>query len=74
MITVYTLPNCVQCNATVRHLNRLGLEYVLKDAQEALTALREAGHTSAPVVYPEGLSGPSWAGYNPDKINALARD
>lgn len=71
-ITVYTKPNCVQCDATKRHLNKLGLAYNAIDItqdQEAFEKIVGMGFQAAPVVITdEG----SWSGYQPDKLNGLA--
>ncbi|MGV9181952.1 glutaredoxin-like protein NrdH [Arcanobacterium canis] len=72
MITVYSKPSCVQCNATKRSLMKLGLEFtevdLTTDAQ-ALESVQGLGYTSAPVVI---ANGEHWSGYRPDKIKALA--
>ena len=71
MITVYTKPACVQCDATKRHLNKLGLKYETVDItqdEEALAKIKDMGFSSAPVVIADNKS---WAGYQPDKINGL---
>lgn len=72
MVTVYTKNNCVQCDATKRHLDKLGVEYdtvnISTDA-EALDKLIELGYRSAPVVV---TNDDSWAGYVPDKLDKLA--
>lgn len=72
-ITVYSKPNCVQCDATYRSLKKHGLEYetvdVTVDAQ-ALATLKALGYQQAPVVF---AGGDHWSGFRPDKIKALAR-
>ncbi len=72
-ITVYSKPNCVQCDATYRALKKHGLEYetvdVTVDAQ-ALATLKALGYQQAPVVF---AGGDHWSGFRPDKIKALAR-
>ena len=71
MITVYTKPACVQCDATKRHLNKLGLDYETIDITQDETALDkilDMGFKAAPVVITDN---DSWSGYNPDKINGL---
>lgn len=73
-VTVYTKPNCVQCNATKRSLDKIGIEYDTVDITEddaALQRLIDLGFQAAPVVVVDGGS-ESWAGYQPDKISALA--
>lgn len=73
MTTVYTKPNCVQCNMTKRHMDKIGVEYTTVDITEdpaALDKLIEMGYKAAPVVMT--ADGQSWSGFNPDKINELA--
>ena len=71
MITVYTKPSCVQCDATKRHLTKLNLEFETIDItqdQEALDKILAMGFQAAPVVITDSAS---WSGYQPDKINGL---
>jgi glutaredoxin-like protein NrdH len=71
MITVYTKPACVQCDATKRHLAKLNLEFETVDItqdQDALDKILALGFKAAPVVITDSES---WAGYQPDKINGL---
>jgi len=71
-ITVYTKPACVQCDATKRRLNALGLEYDTIDItqdQAAFDKIVAMGFQSAPVVITDD---DAWAGFNLDKINGLA--
>lgn len=71
-VTVYTKPSCVQCDATKRLMDKLGIEYSTVDITEdeaSLQKVLELGFQSAPVVI-AGTS--SWAGFNPDMIKALA--
>ena len=70
-ITVYTKPACVQCDATKRHLNKLGLNYDTVDITEDLEAfdmIVAKGFKAAPVVITDDSA---WAGYQPDKIDGL---
>jgi len=72
MVTVYTKDNCVQCEATKRHLDKLDIPYStinITNDISALDKLISLGYRSAPVVVTED---DSWAGYVPDKINGLA--
>ena len=71
-ITVYSKPNCVQCSATRRALDKAGLVYetvdISRDA-EALEQVTSLGYAQAPVV----VAGEEhWSGFRPDKIKALA--
>jgi glutaredoxin-like protein NrdH len=70
-ITVYTKPSCVQCDATKRTLDKLGLEYTAIDATQdeaVYNMLVEKGFKAMPVV---DADGEWWSGFNPDKINGL---
>jgi len=72
MTTVYTKPNCVQCDATKRMMDKLGVYYETVDIVDnpaELDKLIEMGYKAAPVVVTEN---DSWSGFNPDKITALA--
>lgn len=72
MVTVYTKPACVQCNATYRALDKNGVEYTSVDVSqdaEALEHVRALGYMQAPVVVTED---DHWSGFRPDKISALA--
>ena len=71
-ITVYSKPNCVQCSATYRALDKAGLRYETVDISldvEALEQVRTLGYAQAPVV----VAGEDhWSGFRPDKIKTLA--
>jgi glutaredoxin-like protein NrdH len=70
-ITVYTKPGCVQCRATMRALQRAGLDHVTirhldRPAGDFVMSL---GYLQAPVV----VCGPRhWSGFRPDRIANLA--
>lgn len=71
MVTVYTKPNCVQCEATKRMMDRLKIEYSTVDISvdtEAFDTIVAKGFKSAPVVIANGAA---WSGFNPDKISGL---
>jgi len=71
-VTVYTKDNCVQCEATKRHLDKLDIPYStinITNDISALDKLISLGYRSAPVVV---AGNESWAGYVPDKIDKLA--
>lgn len=70
-VTVYTKPNCVQCNATYRALDKRGVEYSVVDVTadgEALLTIKELGYLQAPVVLTDDGH---WSGFRPDRIAAL---
>ena len=61
-ITVYSKPNCVQCNATYRALDKAGLSYQTVDISldvEALEQVKALGYVQAPVVMAGGERSPS---------------
>lgn len=71
-ITVYSKPNCVQCDATYRALKKHGLEYDVVDISvdaEALQTVKALGYQQAPVVF---AGGDHWSGFRPDRIKAIA--
>lgn len=72
MVKLYTLPACVQCDATKRYLQRNFIEYEeikLQEAPEALEMVRGMGYTAAPIV----MAGEKhWSGFRPDLIESLA--
>jgi glutaredoxin-like protein NrdH len=72
MPTVYTLPSCVQCDATKRFLAKIGVAYNTVDLSsdtEAYEYIKGLGFSSAPVVV---FGDESWSGFQPDKLSALA--
>ena len=71
MVTVYTKPSCVQCDATKRMMDKLNIEYSTVDITidtEAFEMVMSKGFKSAPVVITDN---DAWAGFNPDKISGL---
>lgn len=72
MITVYSKPSCVQCNATYRALDSKGLHYTTVDLtadNAALEAVKAMGYQQAPVIVTDD---DHWSGFRPDKIAALS--
>jgi glutaredoxin-like protein NrdH len=70
-ITLYTKPNCVQCDATKRALDKAGLVYSVVDLTQdadALEKVQQWGYRSAPVVV---AGDDHWSGFRPDKIAGL---
>ena len=72
VVTVYTKPQCVQCNMTYWALDAKGINYHKVDITEddrALAKVKSLGYMQAPVV----IAGEDhWSGFQPDRINALA--
>lgn len=73
MVTVYSKPACVQCNATYRRLDAKGVPYKVIDMSEDAEALAEVkgmGYLQAPVVVmPDGTH---WSGFRPDLLDQIA--
>ena len=71
-ITIYSKPNCVQCTATYRAMDKAGLSYSTVDIStdaEALARVKSLGYAQAPVVM---AGADHWSGFRPDKIKTLA--
>ena len=70
-ITVYTKPNCVQCTATFKALDKAGITYAKVDISvdaEARDYVMALGYLQAPVV----MAGDDhWSGFRPDRIKAV---
>jgi len=72
LITVYTKPSCVQCNATYRALDKEGLDYRVVDLtqdEEAMKMVTTMGYTAAPVIV---AGDDHWSGFRPDRVRALS--
>lgn len=73
MVTLLSLPNCVQCTMTKRVMKDIGVVYQEVDMsrdEAALEKARSLGHLSAPVVIaPDGRH---WSGFIPEAIRSLA--
>lgn len=73
-LTVYSKPNCVQCNATYRALDAKGIRYNIVDltkSDAALEYVKELGYAQAPVVVVDDED--HWSGFRPDKIDRVAK-
>ena len=83
-VILYTKPQCVQCTATKRLLDREGIAFHpvnLPDEPEALEYIKELGYQQAPVVVltngdvvsdRNGQVIVHWSGFRPDLLNQLA--
>lgn len=72
-ITVYTKPACVQCKATQRTLDKLGIPYESVDIsvnQEAREYVMGLGYMIAPVIT---VGEDHWAGFRPDRLKGLTQ-
>lgn len=70
-VTVYSRPGCQPCNATVRALEKAGIDFVKLDVTEdsdAAEACQAFGYLSVPVVV---AGDDHWSGFRPDRIAAL---
>ena len=71
-VTVYTLPSCVQCDATKRMLTSENVEFEVVDLTkdvEAATMVASLGYKSAPVIVTDKEH---WSGFRYEKIQHLA--
>lgn len=71
-ITVYSKPQCPQCDATYRALNKHGLDYQtidLSQDSDALDYIKSLGYQQAPVVMTDE---DHWSGFRPDRIKKAA--
>jgi len=71
MVTVYTLPSCVQCESTKKYLSKLEIEFKTVDLSEdniAMDLVKSLGYQAAPVVV---FGDDHWSGFRPDKLDAL---
>ncbi|TPG64324.1 glutaredoxin-like protein NrdH [Ewingella americana] len=70
-IIIYSKPDCVQCNATYRALDKHGIAYEVIDLTKdavALGQVRAMGYQQVPVIV---AGDDHWSGFRPDKISAL---
>ena len=71
LVTVYTKPARVQCTATYRALDKLGVAYETVDISldtDARDYVMALGYLQAPVVV---AGGDHWSGFRPDRIKSL---
>jgi len=70
-ITVYTKPDCMQCDMTKRLMDREGIAYssvdVTEDA-EAMELVRGMGYLSMPVVV---AGNEHWSGFRAERVKGL---
>ncbi|AKA38065.1 glutaredoxin-like protein NrdH [Yersinia ruckeri] len=73
-IIIYSKPDCVQCNATYRALDKHGISYQTIDITndiQALNHVKSLGYQQVPVIV---VGHDHWSGFRPDKINALSQN
>lgn len=73
-ITVYTTPDCVQCDSTKRQFIKHGVEFDSVDLStdlDAMAMVRQLGYSAAPVV----IAGDKhWSGFRMSEIKALVSE
>ena len=72
-VTVYSLPDCVQCDRTKKLMDREGIAYepvALEEHPELAAQFKEEGILQAPIVV-VGNDGRRWSGFRPDLIKEL---
>jgi glutaredoxin-like protein NrdH len=72
MTTIYSLPNCPQCDTTKRYLSRNGVEYIeidLSKNEAAMEKIKLMGYSAAPVV--ETADGKHWSGFRFPELQRL---
>jgi len=70
-ITVWELPNCVQCNQTKREFDKLGIQYQVKQlnrSPKAVERFKEMGLIAAPIVETDDRR---WSGFRINRIRDL---
>ena len=71
MITIYSKPNCMQCEFSKKYLNDKGIEFkeinVFED-DKALAMLRDEGFRQMPVV---DVNGEFHTGFRPDVLSKV---
>ena len=73
MITVYSKPNCMQCEMTKRYMQDEGIEFSVVDIEQDETAVKMLmlhGYQGLPVVAVDGFDN-YWSGFRPDRIDEL---
>ncbi|PLR36719.1 NrdH-redoxin [Chimaeribacter californicus] len=71
-IIIYSKPDCVQCNATYRALDRQGIAYQVIDLttdDAALNHVKSLGYQQVPVIV---AGDRHWSGFRPDLLSTLA--
>ena len=72
LVAVYTLPHCVQCEATKRMMDRLQIRYEvlnLEQHPDMVEQFSELNLMTAPVVVTDTKK---WSGFRVEKIKSLA--
>lgn len=70
-VTVYTNPQCVQCDMTKRELTKLEVPFETVDLStrpDLVNTFKEKGFMAAPIVV---AGDEAWAGFKLDRIRGL---
>ncbi|MFJ8451968.1 glutaredoxin-like protein NrdH [Aerococcus viridans] len=73
MVTVYTKPNCMQCNFTKKYLTEKEIEFQtidITESEEALAEVKGMGFQAVPVIVAENEE--AFYGFQPDRLAKLA--
>ncbi len=73
-VTVYSKPDCVQCDSTKRFLDRHAIAYEtidLTEDAEAMEFVRGLGYVAAPVVVTDTAH---WSGFRNEKLRNLVAE
>lgn len=73
MVTVYTKPNCMQCNFTKKYLTEKEIEFQTIDvteSSEALAKVKDMGFQAVPVIVSDKED--AFYGFQPDRLAKLA--
>lgn len=71
VVTVWVLPNCVQCNQTKKEFDKLGIQYRVRELNrnpKAVQRFLEMGLTAAPIVETDDRR---WSGFRLNRIRSL---
>ena len=71
-VTVYSKPNCMQCNFTKKYLKERNIAFKEIDVtqdEDALNKIKEMGYQAVPVVVTKD---DHWYGFRPEKLAELA--
>lgn len=72
MVTVYTKPNCMQCNFTKKYLTEKEIEFQtidITESEEALAKVKGMGFQAVPVIVTENEE--AFYGFQPDRLAKL---
>lgn len=68
MFIVYSAPGCSRCTTTIKALERKGISYEVRSAEDSKEELKSMGFQSLPVVIPD--KGEPFSGFRPDRLVA----